>query len=69
MKFFGSCHWAVVSTKPGDLYDDGKPRTSCTAIFCYHYLAEEFIEKVIPAETRDRFQIVRMEELNNNVIF
>lgn len=69
MKFFGSCHWAVVSTKPGKFYDDGKPRTSCTAIFLYPHLAEEFIEKIIPAETRDRFQIVRMEELDNNVIF
>ncbi len=35
--------------------------TSITAIFLYPFQAEEFIQKIIPDETRDRFYVEYIE--------
>lgn len=57
------CKWAVAFTVDGKFYDDGKERTSVTAVFRYPCNAEDFIAKCVPAENRDRFFVVNVDEL------
>ena len=56
------CTWAVCYDIDGKNYDDGQTRTSVTALFKDPYLAEDFISKCLPAETRSRFYVKRMAE-------
>lgn len=56
------CTWAVCHDIDGSNYDDHQTRTSVTAIFEDPYLAEDFIAKFLPAETRSRFYVKRMAE-------
>ena len=56
------CTWAVCYDIDGSNYDDHQTRTSVTAIFEDPYLAEDFIEKCLPEETRSRFYVMRMAE-------
>lgn len=59
------CKWAVSFDIPGANYDDQKPRTQIVALFRYHCAAEDFIEKCLPVETRDKFYIVNTEEIKD----
>lgn len=63
MKNFG-CMWAVCYDVDGKHFDDGKNKTSITALFSYPFQAEEFIEKVLPAETKGRFYVKNIQELD-----
>lgn len=57
-----SCKWAVVYDISGKLTDDRKTATIVTATFDFPHLAEEFIEKCLPKETRSRFRIERVDD-------
>lgn len=57
------CTWAVAYKIDGSNYDDKKDRVSVTALFRYPYQAEEFIEKCLPVETRNRFFVVNIDDL------
>lgn len=57
------CTWAVCYDIDGKNYDDGKSRTSITAVFVYPHLAEEFIEKCLPEETRSRFYVQNLDRM------
>lgn len=57
------CKWAVAYKIDGSNYDDGKERISVTAVFSYPHQAEAFIEKCLPASTKDRFFIINVDEL------
>lgn len=57
------CKWAVAFPIDGKFYDDGKERIGVTAVFRYPSHAEDFIAKCLPAETRDRFFVVNVDEL------
>lgn len=50
--------WAVCSTIPADTQDDKTEKVSVVAVFDYPILAEDFIEKCLPKETKYRFYIV-----------
>lgn len=63
MKTFDDCNWAVCYDIPGSMQDDGKPGRTVCAWFDYPFLAEEFIEKVLPAETRERFYILHRDDM------
>lgn len=63
MKNFG-CMWAVCYDVDGKHFYDGKKKTSITALFSYPFQAEEFIEKVLPAETKERFYVKQIQELD-----
>lgn len=58
-----SCKWAVAFTIDGKNYDDGKQRIAVTAVFRYPCNAEDFIEKCIPADTRERFFVINTDKL------
>lgn len=56
--------WAVCytidHTTPGCSQDDGRDKIQTIAAFSYPFQAEDFINKCLPAETRDIFYIVRL---------
>lgn len=55
--------WAVAFKIDGKNYDDGKDRTSITAFFSRRENAQDFIDKCLPVETKDRFFIIYADEL------
>lgn len=63
MEKYKLCKWAVVFKIDGKNYDDGKERTSITAFFRTRENAQDFINKCLPDETRDRFFIIYSDEL------
>lgn len=65
MKALDSCKWAVLNKIDGKNYDDKKTRVSVTAVFNYPYLAEDFIKKCLPEETRNQFFIIDIDKLEN----
>lgn len=58
------CKWIVAYDIDGKNYDDGKKRTSVVAVFKYPWQAEDFIEKCLPAENRERFYVIHEDKLN-----
>lgn len=59
------CKWAVAYKIDGKYYDDGKTKISITAVFRNPNNAEDFINNCLPKETRDRFFIIDLDELEN----
>lgn len=57
------CTWAVAYKIDGKNYDDGKTKISITAVFCSPINAEDFINNCLPEETKDRFFIIDLDEL------
>ena len=55
------CKWAVAYKIDGDNYDDGQEREGVTAVFCYPFQAEDFINNCLPAESRHRFYIKHID--------
>lgn len=53
------CKWAVIATCKASKFEPEFERI--VAIFERPILAEEFIEKCLPAETKDRFTIKHIE--------
>lgn len=56
-----SCKWAVVYDIDSKYMDNRKIATEVTAIFDSPHLAEEFIEKCLPEETKKRFRIEHID--------
>lgn len=54
------CRWAVCYDIDGKNYDDRQPRTRTVAVFELPYQAEDFIEKCLPADNRERFYIIQI---------
>lgn len=57
------CTWAVAYKIDRKNYDDGKTKISITAVFCDPINAEDFINNCLPEETKDRFFIIGLNEL------
>lgn len=64
MKAYECCKWAVAYKVDGVHYDDGKERTCVTALFKDPWAAEDFIEKCLPADTKDRFFVINVDKLD-----
>lgn len=56
------CKWAVVYDIDGKYMDDRQAATMVTATFHDPHLAEEFIEKCLPKETKSRFRIEHIDD-------
>ena len=67
MTAYDRCKWAVAYKIDGKNYDDGKERTNVTELFDYPHLAEDFIKKVLLAETQDRFFVIHIDNLANQL--
>ena len=63
MKVFDHCDWAVCFEVAASTQDDRQPGRTVCAWFAYPFQAEEFIEKVLPSQTRERFHVVHRSEL------
>lgn len=61
------CKWAVAFHIDGRNYDDGKQRMQVVAVFRYYFHAEDFIEKCLPAETKDRFFVENLDKLKEEI--
>jgi hypothetical protein len=56
------CKWAVCFTIPAETQDDRTEKYSTVAVFEDPYLAEDFIDTVLPHDERkDRFFITRFD--------
>lgn len=49
------CKWAVAYTISGKTQDDGKDKVEIVALFKNPINADDFIEKCLPKENRNRF--------------
>lgn len=56
-------NYAVAYDIPGSTQDDGRTGRVIVGWFRYPFQAREFIEKVLPAETRDRFTVYPREHI------
>ena len=57
------CPWAVCYDIDSKHYDDRKRRAGITAVFRDPHLADEFIEKCLPEETRSRFYVKHIDRM------
>lgn len=57
------CKWAVAYKIKEELFDDRKERTCITALFRYPDLAQDFIDKVLPEETRHMFFVTHIDNI------
>ena len=57
--------WAVAYKIDGKNYDDRKTRVSTVAVFATPTNAEDFIDKCMPADAKERFFIIHIDELEN----
>lgn len=57
------CNWAVAYKIDKTTQDDGKTKVKVVATFSYPVNAEEFIKKCLPADTKDRFFIIAIDDL------
>ena len=63
METYDNCMWAVCYDIPGSMQDDEKTVREVCAWFRFPFLAEDFIKKVLPDETRERFYIMRRDNM------
>ena len=59
MKTYDKCDWAVCY----DLHENGETTREVSAWFRFPFLAEYFIKKVLPDETRERFYIIHRDNM------
>lgn len=52
-------NWLVCFNIPANTQDDKKEKRQIIAAFRYPFEAQDFIDKCLPKETRDRFYITR----------
>ena len=64
-KIFNSCTWAVAYKIDKDTQDDKKTVVRVSAVFSHPGNAEDFINHCLPKETKDRFFIIDLDELEN----
>ena len=61
MTVYDFLKYAVCYKISGWACDDGQEHEGVSAVFRYAFQAEEFIEKCIPQENRDRFYVKRLD--------
>lgn len=59
------CNWAVAYKIDKSTQDDGITKIGIAATFSHPANAEDFINKCLPKETKDRFFIIDIGELEN----
>lgn len=64
-KIFNTCTWAVASKINKSTQDDRKTKVTVTAVFSNPDNAEDFINNCLPKETKDRFFIIDIDELES----
>ncbi len=57
--------WAVAHKIDKKTQDDKKTKIRVVAVFSYHVNAENFINNCLPKETKDRFFIIGIDELES----
>lgn len=62
---FNNCTWAVAYKIDNSTQDDRKTKVTVTAIFANPDNAEDFINNCLPKETKDRFFIISIDELES----
>lgn len=62
---FNDCHWAVAYKIDKNTQDDRKTKVIITATFSHPDNAEDFINNCLPKNTKDRFFIIRLADLEN----
>lgn len=60
---FNNCTWAVAYKIGKDTQDDKKTKVAVTAVFTNPNNAEDFINNCLPKETKGRFFIISVDEL------
>lgn len=60
---FIDCKWAVAYKVDKETQDDKKTKIRVTALFSTPSNAEDFINKCLPEETKERFLIINIDEL------
>lgn len=60
---FNECKWAVAYKIDKKTQDDRKTKITVAATFGYPINAEDFINNCLPEETKDRFFIINIDEL------
>lgn len=64
-KIFDDCKWAVAHKIDKKTQDDKKTKIRVVAMFNTPINAEDFINNCLPKETKDRFFIIDIDELEN----
>ena len=62
---FNDCPWAVAYKIDKSTQDDRKTKVIITATFSHPDNAEDFINNCLPKNTKDRFFIIRLADLEN----
>lgn len=62
---FNTCPWAVAYKIDKSTQDDRKTKVIITATFSHPDNAEDFINNCLPKETKDRFFIIDIDELES----
>lgn len=62
---FNDCKWAVAYKIDKETQDDRKTKIRVVSLFNTPSNAEDFIEKCLPEETKERFFIIDIDELES----
>lgn len=62
---FNTCPWAVAYKIDKSTQDDRKTKVTVTATFSHPGNAEDFINNCLPKNTKDRFFIIRLADLES----
>lgn len=63
-----SLKWAVCYTIPAATQDDKKEKVETVAVFRYPYQADDFINKCLPEETKEKFFVISIHNNYNKEI-
>ena len=64
-KIFNDCKWAVAYKIDKETQDDRKTKITVIAMFSTPSNAEDFINNCLPKETKDKFFIIEIYELES----
>ena len=64
-KTFNDCKWAVAYKVDKNTQDDRKTKIRVVAMFSTPINAEEFINNCLPKDTKERFFIIDIDELES----
>ena len=62
---YNNCKWAVAYKIDKATQDDRKTKINIAALFNYPSNAEEFINNCLPGETKEKFFIIDIDEVEN----
>ena len=61
MKLENNCNWAVVATCEAKNNGVNEKFKKIIATFIYPFKAQDFIDKCLPAERKDKFEVVSID--------